>query len=921
MSDDSKSTAGGGSRGRAAGAVILLLVGAMAATGLLSPAERFLEDLRTRLLVNTVDSGVVVVAIDAASLKALNRWPWSRSVHAELLTQVRAAEPAALFFDVDFSVPSGDPGADRMLARALAEPRSFPVVLPAFWQHQSAVAGTGRLLTEPLPALAEQAQAGLVNMFPGPDGLVRSAVHSERFGSRSHVSAAALLAGRSDLQPGAGYPIDFRISPASFRYVSYADVLSGAIDPAAFRGKVVMIGATAVELGDNVPVPIHRTIPGVTLQAIVYETLVRGLPVTLGWPASLGLCVLVVTGWMVLRRRGWRAHVLAALAAAAAITGAALYLHAAHDVLLPAAAPLVTVLLCLFAGIAASAESLTLSTLLAAVRLHRQEALITGVFSASIDGILILDGAGRVRDANPAAGALFGIRPAALRGRSIQGLLPKLTLTGADGTLCAARLELRATTPRGAVPVEVSLSPAPDEQDGLVTVIVRDVTERHRQQAVLRHQATHDQLTRLPNRALLNRLLERLPADSRAALFMLDLDRFKQVNDTLGHGVGDEVLRQLGKRLRHSLPDDVKVFRIGGDEFAVLIPRYAGRAELVELAQRMVARVRAPVQAGGANLELGGSIGVALYPDHAASGAMLMQCADVAMYSAKSANSGIEFYDARADHNTLRNLKMTGALRKALDDGRIQLVYQPKVRLSDGVCTGVEALARWHDPELGAVSPAEFVPLAESSDMIGPLTRLTLERALRDHAQWCARGIDVTLAVNLSARHLGDDVFIGEVIALVDRYGIDPASLELEITESALMENPDRARAVLARLTRRGIRLAMDDFGTGFSSLAYLKHLNLHTLKIDRCFVQDLCHDASDRKIVASTLSMAHSLDLEVVAEGVEEPAQVELLAGMGCDIAQGFGLARPMDAAAFAAWFLGRPRRTGRVLPMAQGL
>ncbi len=919
MSDGSKSAAG--LRGRFAAIAILVVVSIMAGAGLLTPAERFLEDLRTRLLVTPVDSDVVVVAIDAASLKAQNRWPWPRSVHAGLLDRIRAAAPKAVFFDVDFSVPSGDAGADEALAGALAQPRSFPVVLPAFWQHQSAMTGAGRLLTEPLPAFAEHSRTALVNIFPGPDGLVRGAVHGERFGARSLASAAAVLAGRSDLDPGVGYPIDFRISPASFRYFAYDDVLRGAVDPASFRGKVVMIGATAVELGDNVPVPIHRTIPGVTLQAIVYETLVRGLPVTLGGPLSIGSCVLVVAAWMSIRRRGWRVHLLAALAASAAIAGISLYLHAGHDVLLPIAAPLFTVLLCLFAGIVARAESLTLSSLLAAVRLNRQEALITGVFSASIDGILILDGAGRVRDANPAAGTLFGIRPPALRGRSIQGLLPKLTLTGADGALCAARLELRATTPRGPVPVEVSLSPAPDEKDGLVTVIVRDVTERHRQQAVLRHQATHDPLSLLPNRVLLNRMLERLPTDSRAALFMLDLDRFKQVNDTLGHGVGDEVLRQLGKRLRHSLPEDVKVFRIGGDEFAALVPRHAGRAELVELAQRMVAQIRAPVQAGGANLELGGSVGIALYPDHAQRGAMLMQCADVAMYSAKSANSGIEFYDSRSDHNTLRNLKMTGALRKALDDGQIQLVYQPKVRLSDGVCVGVEALARWHDPELGVVSPAEFVPLAESSDMIGPLTRLTLEHALRDHARWSARGIDVTLAVNLSARHLGDDVFIGEVIALVDRYGINPANLELEITESALMDNPDRARAVLARLTRRGIRLAMDDFGTGFSSLAYLKHLNLHTLKIDRCFVQDLCHDASDRKIVASTLSMAHSLDLEVVAEGVEDPGQVDLLAAMGCDLAQGFGLSRPMDAAAFAAWFLERPRHSGRVLPMAQGL
>ncbi|MEQ8860475.1 MAG: EAL domain-containing protein [Pseudomonadales bacterium] len=890
------------------GGVIIALTAFASAAGLLAPTERLLDDLRTRALARDAESNVVVVAIDAQSLKALNRWPWSRQVHADLFRRLDAAEPRAVFFDVDFSVPSGDAAADAALAEALARQRDYPVVLPAFWQNVNAGSQMSRVLTEPLPALTanENTRVGLVNIFPGPDGLVRDAVHQDQFGSRAYRSIGAVLADRRDLDNGIAYPIDFRISPDSFEYVPYSDLLAGQVADGAFRGKTVMVGATAVELGDNVSVPVHRSIPGVTLQATIFETLAGGIPTVLNWPVALAIALLLVLLWGLFRQRSWRAQMGFAVVSIVVVANLSLYLHGAQDLLLPTAAPLLTVLLCLFTGIVLSADRQTLSALLAAMRLKRQEALISGVFSASIDGIVIIDIDGRIRDSNPAAARLFGVAQDALAGRPIRSLVPKLKLRReTDGSLRAERLELRAATSNGPCPVEISLSPATDDPRGLVTVIVRDVSDRHRQQAVLRHQATHDPLTRLPNRTLLNRLLERLPEQGgRAALFMLDLDGFKSVNDTLGHGTGDEVLRVLGKRLRESLPQDVKVFRIGGDEFAVLVSRHASRDELQRLAQQIVQRVRAPVEAAGTQLELDGSIGIALYPNHAKTGVGLLKCADVAMYTAKSGRGSVEFYDADSDHNTLRNLKMTSLLRAALEAERLTLVYQPKVRLRDNVCCGVEALVRWNDPELGFVSPDEFVPLAEGSDLINVLTRFTLRQAIRDHARWCARGIDVTVAVNLSARHLTDSAFVKELMAIVDRHGLDPRRLELEITETALMDDPERARGVLSQFTERGVNLAMDDFGTGFSSLAYLKHLNLHTLKIDRCFIKDLPGSGNDRKIVESTLSMAHSLDMEVVAEGIEEAAQATLLNELGCDIGQGYGFAKPMASEDFVTWF-----------------
>ncbi|HEX7037327.1 MAG TPA: EAL domain-containing protein [Pseudomonadales bacterium] len=886
-----------------AGGAIVILTGLAGLTGLLAPADRLAGDWRTALLAHEVQSDVLIVAIDAQSLRSLNTWPWSRGVHARLLDRLDTADPHAVFLDIDFSLPSEDAAADRALAASVARPRRHTLVLPAFWQYASAASSTGRLLTEPLPVLREHARTGLVNLFPAPDGLVRDAVHVEDFGRREYRSSAAILAGQEGLRPGVAYPIDFRIDPASFEYVSYADVLSGHVPAERIRDRTVLVGATAVELGDTVPVPVHRAVPGVTLQAMLYETLRRGIPHAV--PAHFGwlLCLGVVITWWRFERRGGRAQLVFALGTLTLLPVLSLYLHGVHDLLLDVAAPMLAALLCLITGLLVNADRQAWSAMLAALRLRRQQALMSGLFSASIDGILVLDASRRIVDCNDAAAKLFGIDREQLIGYSLDMVLPVLSAE-AHAPLRPGRFEVPGLTRGGPVPMEVSVSRVAGDDTGLMTAIVRDVSERHRQHAALRHQATHDPLTGLPNRVLLNELLDTLSADVPAALFMLDLDGFKQVNDTLGHGIGDEVLRALGERLRESLSEELQVFRLGGDEFAVLVSCYRSRAQLLRLADRIIERIREPVTAGGHRLELGGSIGIAIFPEHADNGPALMQCADVAMYTAKSGHHHSAFYDATRDHNTLRNLKMAASLRAAIEEGRLHVVYQPKLRLADRVCCGVEALVRWHDPELGNVSPAEFVPLAEGSDLIAHLTRFTLQQAIRDHAEWAQQGMALDLAVNLSARHLGDAAFMSELVELVADRGIPPERLELEITETALMDDPERVLAVLASVAGQGIRLAMDDFGTGFSSLAYLKHLNLHTLKIDRCFIRDIEHNVSDRKIVESTLLMAHSLDLVVVAEGIENEAQATLLDQLGCEVGQGYAFARPMPADEFVEWY-----------------
>lgn len=891
-------------------ALALVLSLALSALSLLVPLQRYVSDLRAGLLLHEPHSDVLIVGIDARSLRELNQWPWSRDIHARMLAQLKQADPRAVFVDIDFSVASTTPVADQALADELSGARDHTVILPVFWQDAAIGERGSRVLTRPLPGLAAHAELGLVNVIPEADGLIRSIVHYDQAGPRRYLSAGAQLAGREDFVVGQAYPVDFSLSPTAFDYVSYVDVLNGRVPAEQIKGRTVLVGATAEELGDYVPVPVHRSLPGVTLQALSYTTLRTGVPQPAGTVLTVAILVCLLTLWLGLSQRGWRAQMLTWLLVASAAGVTSLLLARAHNVYFDPVLPVVFASLCAFFSIIAGADRQALAAVLANLKLRREQALISGVFSTSIDGILVVDRQGHIRDANAAASGLLEVPQSSLLEQLLYDFFPQLRpeLQETDTDLATGRRELKLQTDQGVRTVELAISAVGEAAPGLHTVILRDITERQRQQAMLKHQANHDALTGLANRACLVRHLESLKAGHRAALYVLDLDSFKQINDTLGHDTGDQVLRALARRLREAMPDNAKVYRIGGDEFAVLYTNpHSDQDDILKLSERLTQQVRAPVQQADTELRLNASTGIALYPQHTPNGAMLLRRADVAMYAAKANRNGAEFYDAAADQNTIRHLQMAGALRRALEQNALHMVYQPKIRLSDGRCCGVEALVRWTDPELGVVSPAEFVPLAEACDLIEPLTQFTMRQALGDFTRWCAGGVDVVLSLNLSARHVFDPDFMRWVLTEISSRGIDPRKIEMEITETAVMQSPEHARGALSLLTSQGIQLAMDDYGTGFSSLAYLKYLNLNTLKIDQCFVRDMLHSEHDRKIIASTLSMAHSLELEVVAEGVESDAHAALLAEMGCGMGQGYGFAQPMPPAEFIDWYKGR--------------
>ena len=416
-----------------------------------------------------------------------------------------------------------------------------------------------------------------------------------------------------------------------------------------------------------------------------------------------------------------------------------------------------------------------------------------------------------------------------------------------------------------------------------------------------------DPLTGLPNRQwLLDRTRTALDEaerhGTRSALVLIDLDRFRSVNDTLGHLAGDRLLLQIAERLRRALPADAESARLGGDEFAVLLPAAGSATSAKRVARELVAALGSPLDLDGLTLVLEASAGVAVFPDDALYPECLLRRADVAMYQAKRDRSGVEVYEAKRDGNTPDRLGLLGDLRRALDTGDVELHYQPKVGF-DGRVAGLEALVRWVHPDRGRVNPETFIAIAESSGLMPHLTEYVLEKALGQVARWRTQALDVPVAVNVSPRDVHSPGFAGSVAARLARHGVPPASLQLEITEHVLLEDPQRAADTLAALAGHGVRMSLDDFGTGYSSLVHLRRLPVSELKIDRSFVARLAVDTEDAEIVRCTVDLAHSLGLRVVAEGVEDDETWERLRDLGCDAIQGWLVAAAMPPEEATAW------------------
>ncbi len=421
--------------------------------------------------------------------------------------------------------------------------------------------------------------------------------------------------------------------------------------------------------------------------------------------------------------------------------------------------------------------------------------------------------------------------------------------------------------------------------------------------------AQHDTLTGLKNREGFMRELERVISaapDGALAVLLLDLNRFKDINDTLGHAAGDHVLADIGGRLRKRFGDsDTCLARLGGDELAILAPGIDTPWALENLSARLQECLGRTILPGGVELDLAASIGAAVYPRDARSPSELLRCADIAMYAAKEELSAFRRYEQVMDHFTPEMLALQSDLGKALREGSLSVAYQPKVRLADGELIGFEALARWTHPTMGPIAPSRFVPLADGTELVHAFAQYMLRAACAQLLAWTRRGHNVPVSVNISANNLLDSGFVEKVRAVLESFSMDPALLELEVTESAVIRHPDTMLKRLNEIRALGVRLSIDDFGTGYASLAYLKQLPVHTLKIDRSFITNLTEDTADQRIVRSSIQLAHSFGMTVVAEGVETSDTARELHAYGCEFAQGYYFGYPQAATEIEARWL----------------
>ena len=545
-----------------------------------------------------------------------------------------------------------------------------------------------------------------------------------------------------------------------------------------------------------------------------------------------------------------------------------------------------------------------------------EEALALAALEAAPDGILIVDDTGTILKANPATELLTGYSPDELTGQSVSMFLPQHMRSKHNhlvksfflhpvsrpmGMVSLLQLQRKDGLP---VPVDIALGHCTMDDRSAAVVFLRDMTEMKRLQDDMHYQATHDGLTGLVNRWMFMQHFEQAIQRARRsgrtmALLLLDLDEFKDVNDSHGHAAGDQALVEVARRLRSGLRAGDVIARLGGDEFTVLLPDVPSMEHVLQVAQKLQRSQSARWQLKMGEVSLGASIGIAAFPDDAQDSGTLMRFADMAMYAAKAHGRGTHaMYKPEMSEALIQRSQMHERLKRAVETQALELHYQPQVDVSTGSIVGVEALLRWHDPELGNVSPDRFIPVAVSTGLIHPLGDWVLETACRQAAEWDDNGTPVRVSVNLSAQQFRKTQLPTRLQQLLDQYGTRAELIELEITETEAMADPDTAHQVFDRLCALGFSIALDDFGTGYSSLSYLRQLPVSRLKIDREFIRQVMHNDHDAVLVRAVIAMAHTLGLPVVAEGVEDAAQLAFLRNNGCESYQGWLFAKAVPAA-----------------------
>lgn len=879
-----------------------------------------LLDSRSGWFPRKASGDVVVVAIDAPSIRKIGVWPWPRTLHAKLVGLLERAGAREIAFDVDFSSRSND-AADQVFAEALRR-AGGSVILPAFKQYVREDGRDRIQINRPIEALSDAGWTALVNVAPDSDGIVRRYLYGDMVGREFVPSMAAMLSG-SATSRRASFHIDFSIRPETIPVVSYADVVAG--DEAALarlRDKRVLIGGTAIELGDRFTAPGGRIISGPLLQALAVETMLQGRELR---ASALELNLALIAALVVLMILTWPRSLLVRLSAlvllALAVEAGAACMQAWAAVIVDTSPFLLGAALYLAA---IAIHELDIRRLLNQIADSRFD----NITMALGDGVVCTDASGLVTVWNQGAASIFGHDATDVVGKPIGVLLadagrpvwleqlPQSKLLAPGGMV----MEVTGRRKGGDMFAAEACFSAWHGTDGIhYGIVVRDISARKREAEKIRYLAEFDTLTGLANRHTLNARLENAlkkagPGSPAVALLLIDLDTFKEINDTLGHAAGDAVLFETASRLGTlGEPTDL-VARIGGDEFAVIVSGDHGsiRKKAEEIAARILAAfAQSSLELSGREVSIRGSIGIALYPAHAGDSQELLSNADLALYRAKAeGRQRAVCYDPGFREVLEKRLRLETELKRALENGEFELFYQPKVALESGTVVGAEALIRWHHPQRGLLPPGEFIQVVNTSAMSTDVALWVLNTAAAQARTWQAAGSPIRVSLNLAPSLIHSGELPAAVRRLLQDTGLAPSLLELEVTEDIVLVDEQQALSTFRQIQELGVQISFDDFGTGYASLSYLKKFPLDILKIDRSFVAELRQKRDDAAIVAATISLGKHFHFSVIAEGIEDAETARVLHEMGCDEGQGYYFGKPMPAIEFERAFLRSPNR-----------
>lgn len=906
-------------------ACLLVIVGLSSLAGLFEPLDRQLSAWRMASAPRDASGDIVLVEIDKKSLDAVGTWPWNRSIHARLIDRLVAAEARDIFLDIDFSARSEAAG-DKALATAL-EAAGGGVILPSFQQYHSMADNVPVVAsTKPNPLFAPHAWIASASLSADEDGIVRRFPLGETQDGAYVLSVPAVLAGIAG-KGAASFMIDFSIDPASITRISAIDAIEGRVNPAILHDRIVVFGASAIELKDNFIVPVHGLVSGPVVHVLAAETLLQGrhLLSPPSWPV-LGVTALVV--WLAFSlTRSLRRQLLSLGVTIAFLEAGALWLQVAHAVSLPTGSSIVFVLVALTAR---ALQELDLRAWLLkrmSTEANNSRNLLEQVIRDSADMVLIIDDKGTiVRHSSRLLPLLSGL-----------GLRPEEKLTFARLPLTwqedvhtalgsplpteehtVALREIEVPNEAGPRILEYTVTVSELDRSSrrhqardkvrVACITARDVTERRRQAERIAYLSRHDVLTgALRASALiadLNALALHAPPPETGerermvhAVYALNLHRFKTINATLGRSKGDALLKAVSDRLGQIDPMLSRPARLGNDSFALhtVKPIPAALARL--LAERIRQEFSVPFEPDGTPYRVGASLGMTT-SDRLAEGcgAQLVAEAELALDEARHAGAdGLVEFDPESGVRHAEARQLESELWHALDRGQMKLLYQPQVALDSRAFVGAEALIRWQHPQHGMISPLTFIGIAEANGFIVELGAWALKQACRDAVSWPE---ETVVAVNVAPLQLQRRDLVADVEAALAESGLPAGRLQLEITESSFITAADDLIEKLQCLKTLGVGLALDDFGSGYSSLGYLARFPLDKIKVDQMFVRNLTESAASQAIVSSVQALSAGLGMTMLCEGIETEDQARHLLQLGCSQGQGYLFGKPQPAA-----------------------